>query len=119
MTSNVTTKKLWVAAIDLGAAPGTDVSHPAFYLPAQELLAGNSRAFWVLDPCRNDGSSCESGDQCCNGYCEANGDGGALICSNTIPSCASIGDKCKVATDCCDPAAQCINNFCAQSGPVH
>ena len=28
--------------------PGTDPSHPAFYLPAQELLAGNSRGFWVL-----------------------------------------------------------------------
>ncbi|MFI5302988.1 MAG: hypothetical protein ACHREM_33270, partial [Polyangiales bacterium] len=52
LVTNITPKKLWVAAIDLGAAPGTDASHPAFYLPAQELLAGNSRGFWVLDPCR-------------------------------------------------------------------
>src|SRR6201999_1359630 len=61
LVQNITTKKLWVAAIDLNGTPGNDVSHPAFYLPAQELLAGNSRAFWVLDPCRSDGASCESG----------------------------------------------------------
>jgi len=67
LIQNITTKKLWVAAIDLGASPGTDASHPAFYLPAQELLAGNSRGFWVLDPCRPDGQSCMTGDQCCNG----------------------------------------------------
>jgi hypothetical protein len=37
--TSATTKKLWVAAIDLNAMPGTDPSHPAFYLPGQELLA--------------------------------------------------------------------------------
>ena len=41
--TGITTKKLWVAAIDLNAKPGTDPSHPAFYLPAQELHACNSR----------------------------------------------------------------------------
>jgi hypothetical protein len=48
--ANATCKKLWVAAIDLNAPPGTDPSHPAFYLPAQELLAGNARGSWALDP---------------------------------------------------------------------
>jgi hypothetical protein len=119
LITNITPKKLWVAAIDLGAAPGKDASHPAFYLPGQELLAGNARGFWVLDPCLKDGEGCDTGDECCNGYCEANGDGGALICSNTIPSCASLGDKCKVDADCCDTNASCLNGFCAQSGPVH
>jgi hypothetical protein len=119
LITNITPKKLWVAAIDLGAAPGKDASHPAFYLPGQELLAGNARGFWVLDPCRKDGAACDTGDECCNGYCEANGDGGALICSNTIPSCANTGDKCKVAADCCDTTEACINGFCAQPGPVH
>jgi hypothetical protein len=46
LTTSPTPKKLWVAPIDLNAAPGTDGSHPAFYLPGQELLAGNSRGFW-------------------------------------------------------------------------
>ncbi len=119
LIQNITPKKLWVAAIDLNAAPTADASHPAFYLPAQELLAGNSRAFWVLDPCRTDGTSCQTGDQCCNGYCEANGDGGALVCSNTLPnaSCAKLGDKCGAASDCCDANAACIGGFCTQTGP--
>jgi len=119
LIQNITPKKLWVAAIDLNAGAAADASHPAFYLPAQELLAGNSRAFWVLDPCRPDGTSCQTGDQCCNGYCEANGDGGALVCSNTLPnaSCAKLGDKCTTGADCCDPAAACIGGFCTQSVP--
>jgi hypothetical protein len=119
LITNITPKKLWVAAIDLTQAPGTDSSHPAFYLPAQELLAGNARGFWVLDPCEPDGSPCMTGDQCCNGYCEANGDGGALICSNTPPNgtCSMAGDKCATAADCCDPHDVCINGFCALSSP--
>ncbi len=118
LVTNITPKKLWVAAVDLGAAPGTDASHPAFYLPAQELLAGNSRGFWVLDPCRSDGTSCASGDQCCNGYCEPNASG-ALVCSNTPPDshCSSLSEKCTTVADCCDPTNLCVNGFCSTSGP--
>ncbi len=115
-TSNLgqaTVKKLWVAAIDLNAPAGTDPSHPAFYLPAQELLAGNSRGFWVLDPCKQNGASCTSGDQCCNGYCEPNGDAGALVCSTTPPTCAGVSDKCVTSADCCDTTNKCINGYCA------
>ena len=117
LINNVTPKKLWVAAVDLNATPGTDASHPAFYLPAQELLAGNSRGFWVLDPCRADGTSCQSGDQCCNGYCEPNGTGGALVCSNTPPSsqCSQLSDKCTTAADCCDKTNLCVNGFCSEA----
>jgi hypothetical protein len=118
LVSNITPKKLWVAAIDLGAAPGTDASHPAFYLPAQELLAGNSRGFWVLDPCRMDGATCTSGDECCDGYCEPDSTG-ALTCSNPPPMsvCSGVGDKCATAGDCCDPTNLCVNGFCAEKGP--
>ncbi len=115
--ANATTKKLWVAAIDLNATPGTDPSHPAFYLPAQELLAGNARGFWVLNPCKVDGTSCMSGDECCNGYCEPSGNGGALVCANASPdnSCSTVQEKCAAAADCCNPANVCINGFCAQA----
>ena len=112
-----TTKKLWVAAIDLNAPPGVDPRHPAFYLPAQELLAGNSRGFWVLDPCKPDGQSCQSGDECCNGYCDSMGDGGSLICAPPTASCAGVNDKCTTAADCCDPTNLCINGFCTLGGP--
>jgi hypothetical protein len=119
LISNITPKKLWVAAIDLTQAPGTDSSHPAFYLPAQEILAGNARGFWTLDPCMPDGSSCMTGDQCCNGYCEPNGPGGALVCSNTPPvgMCSQPMEKCTTAADCCDPTNVCINGFCSVKGP--
>ena len=109
-----TVKKLWVAAIDLNAPASSDVSHPAFYLPAQEILAGNSRGFWVLDPCKQDGQSCQTGDQCCNGYCEATGDGGALVCgSGTANTCSQVEEKCKTASDCCDTTNTCTDGFCA------
>ena len=118
LTSDPTPKKLWVAAIDLNAPAGTDPSHPAFYLPAQELLAGNSRGFWVVDPCANDGNSCETGDECCGGFCRPAGDGGALVCSSTVPTCAQEFEKCTVASDCCNsPSIQCINGRCASPGP--
>jgi hypothetical protein len=116
LVQNITTKKLWVAAVDLTQAPGADSSHPAFYLPAQELLAGNARAFWVLDPCAADGKSCQTGDQCCNGYCEPNGPMGALVCSSAPPdnTCSGLQDKCTTAADCCDQTNVCINGFCTQ-----
>jgi hypothetical protein len=109
----VTTKKLWVAAIDLNAPAGTDPSHPAFYLPAQELQAGNARGYWVLDPCRADGAACQFGDECCGGYCEPLGDGGALVCGSKTTTCAQDNEKCAQASDCCDPAAHCVDGFCA------
>jgi hypothetical protein len=114
----VTTKKLWVAAIDLDAPPGTDPSHPAFYLPAQELHAGNARGYWVLDPCRASGAACQSGDQCCGGYCQAADGGATLVCANETPTCAQVADKCASTAACCDSSAQCINGFCSSTTPV-
>jgi hypothetical protein len=115
-----TTKKLWVAAIDLSAPPGTDPSHPAFYLPAQELLAGNSRGYWVVDPCHTDGTSCETGDECCGGFCHPNpGDAGGYTCSSEVPKCAAEFEKCTTDADCCGVALgiKCIGGRCTRKGP--
>jgi hypothetical protein len=116
---NITTKKLWVAAIDLDAEPGTDASHPAFYLPAQELLAGNSRGFWVLNPCKPSGEGCSAGDECCGGYCQPETDGGPLICLDDLPEgqCAQPSEKCDVDADCCDNHNVCLNGFCTVPSP--
>ena len=113
--TNITTKKLWVAAVDLSQAPGVDSSHPAFYLPGQELIAGNSRGFWVLDPCQANGTACSTGDQCCDGYCEQ-GEGG-LVCGNKPPNatCSAQGDKCTSNADCCLTNDACIGGFCEQA----
>jgi hypothetical protein len=114
----ITDKKLWVAAVDLNAAPGTDPSHPAFYLPAQELHAGNSRGYWSVEACRNDGTTCQTGDQCCGGYCQASDAG--LVCSSQMPACSAMYDKCKTDSDCCGAGqgVTCINSVCTISQPI-
>ena len=104
--TNPLLKKLWVAAFDVNAPPGTDASHPSFYLPAQDLLTVNARAYWVLDPCKSTGNSCETGDECCGGHCIASGDGGALVCGNAN-TCGGEGDTCATANDCCS-GLQCV-----------
>ncbi len=120
VVANATTKKLWVAAIDLDAKPGTDPSHPAFYLPAQELLAGNMRGFWVISPCLANSMGCSAGDQCCSGYCRSveNSDAG-LSCTDVPPltTCSQVGEKCTTSSDCCDQEDSCISGFCAIPTP--
>lgn len=118
--NGVTPKKLWVAAIDINAPAGTDPSHPAFYLPAQELVAGNARGFWTVDPCHPDGTGCETGDECCGGYCRPGGDGGALICTMQQPMCAQEYEKCMKDSDCCGAAQgiTCINGRCSKTTPI-
>jgi hypothetical protein len=111
LTSTPTPKKLWVAAMDL--PPDTDElkpeqldpSHPAFYLPAQELLAGNSRGYWVPEPCRADGKSCQSGDQCCAGYCARDAKTMKNLCGGEPPKCAAEFDRCETDDDCCNSGA--------------
>ncbi len=115
-------KKLWVAAIDIDYVPGQDPSHPAFYLTGQEDASGNMRGYWVLDPCRQDGQGCDTGDECCNGYCrQVSGDGGAAsrVCVPPPSGCAQEYEKCVTAADCCnaDQGFLCINGHCALPPP--
>ncbi len=114
LSTEPTPKKLWVAAIDLNAAPGTDPSHPAFYLPAQELLAGNSRGYWSLEPCRADAEGCGAGDECCGGFCR--GPETSKTCgSNNGGACSAEFERCTAHTDCCGNAtagAVCVNQLC-------
>jgi hypothetical protein len=111
-----TPKKLWVAAIDLNATPGTDPSHPAFYLDGQELLAGNSRGYWVLDACKPVGSTsaslCTSDLDCCSGeVCTLDTPLPTPATSHcaTAPStaCVATGSPCVAGQICCDTTAIC------------
>jgi hypothetical protein len=98
-------KSIWVSAIDIAPAAGADPSHPAFYLPGQELGSGNIRAFSVLPPCAGDGSTCESGIDCCGGSCTMGKCG--------VPqACAGEGDKCTPTVPCCLAQDQCIGGYC-------
>src|SRR5262249_11173439 len=60
-------KQIWVAAISTSAGPNEDPSHPPFYLPNQSSTT-NERGFWALEPCKDDGAGCETGDECCDGF---------------------------------------------------
>lgn len=115
--SDAETKRLWIAALDIGAPPGVDGSHPAFYLPGQELEAGNSRGFWVLDPCKADGDGCQTGDECCGGQCDLKGEPPALQCGPPDGSCSDEFEVCVKDSDCCDDSLICINGKCALVPP--
>lgn len=105
-------KKIWVAAIDIDADPGSDPSHPAFYLPNQELESGNIRAFAALEPCRENGAMCESGIDCCCGFCLE-----GLCGCRPEDKCAELDERCETAADCCNPVAACIGGFCQLLDP--
>ncbi|HEX2876125.1 MAG TPA: hypothetical protein VHP33_32965 [Polyangiaceae bacterium] len=97
------TKKLWVSAIDPDAAPGTDPSHPAFYLPGQELKAGNSHAYWVSTPCAATGASCSTSDDCCGGSgtpLTARCNGSSKVCQS-VDDCEPASGACATSADCC------------------
>jgi hypothetical protein len=74
------------------------------------------RGFWALDPCKANGTSCETGDECCGGFCRADGDGG-LACVPPPTGCAQEFEKCTTAADCCDTGSLCINGHCAKPPP--
>lgn len=127
LVNNVNPKKLWVAALDPTAASGTDPSKPAFYLPGQELASGNMRAYWVLDACKNPGTTsaslCSSDLECCGGT--ASPQTAACIiddvaspsirhCQAMTPyACVDAGAACLTDANCCGvPEYLCIAQKC-------
>jgi hypothetical protein len=115
-------KKIWMAAIDIDHASKPDPSHPALFLPGQEIEAGNMRAFAALAPCKADNETCESGSDCCNGFCREtsrSADGVPMLACVLPPAntCSNTDEKCQTVTDCCDQTDLCINNRCT-SPPV-
>jgi hypothetical protein len=116
-------KKVWIAAIDVDHAEAPDPSHPGFYLPGQELEGGNMRAFAALAPCQPDGGACESGSDCCGGYCRQTSEGESgepvLVCipPPEVKMCSHTDEPCVVASDCCDAKELCINSRCTLRSP--
>jgi hypothetical protein len=122
-------RQLWAAAVDISPTGDytVDPSHPAFYLPGQELGTGNHRAFAALDPCKMDGDSCTSGIDCCGGFCsipmdeDPNTEFGVEpvgTCTAKPPRCSERDERCTTNADCCpakpgEPQNTCIGGFCA------
>jgi len=112
--------KLWVAALDQKLTQGQDSSHPAFYLDGQEQAADCLRGFWVLPPCKQNGNACGSGDECCTGFCRADGEGGAWSCvAAPTTGCSNEYEKCTQTSDCCqaNEGYSCIGGYCAAPPP--
>jgi len=116
-------KQLWVAAISPNTAKGEDPSHPAFFLPNQGETS-NERGFWALEPCRADGASCASGDECCGGFCRPADPEKPELGKVCLPPndmmCAELHERCSKATDCCDveQGAECLGGYCDIPAPV-
>lgn len=115
-------KKLWIAAIDVDHVDAADPSHPAFYLPGQEIEGGNMRAFAAMAPCQPDGGACESGSDCCGGYCRqtsAGADGAPQLECVPPPmnTCSQTDEACVQSADCCNPMDVCINARCTLRSP--
>ncbi|HMJ10440.1 MAG TPA: hypothetical protein VK524_03485 [Polyangiaceae bacterium] len=135
LSAQPTPKKLWVAAVGQNPTPGSDPSYPAFYLPGQELLAGNSRGYWVLDACRpasntlSAANRCETDLDCCNAP-------GAATCrldpppltnppaSHCVPlstnACVPDGQTCTSDAQCCNfgTGSRCESGTCVPPPPA-
>jgi hypothetical protein len=103
-------RKLWVAAVDPTAPAGTDPSKPAFYLPGQETMAGNSEAYWIGAACTAVDGSCETDDDCCGGTGSSATNQCRVLNASVFPptkackarsSCSAVGQSCATAGDCC------------------
>ncbi len=105
-------KQLWVVAVDQNPQPGTDPSHPGFWVSGQDLNTLNMRGFWALDPCKPVGGACGTGSECCNQNCDTG------VCKVPDPNtCSQTGNVCAKDGDCCDPKATCINSICSAPPP--
>jgi hypothetical protein len=113
------TKQLWVAAIDQNPKPGVDPSHAAFHLEGQDETNLAMRGFWSLPPCAQNGGACQSGTDCCGGYCAGGADGGSPVCQSTPQGCSQNGDKCNQTSDCCasGQGVTCIAHVCSEPTP--
>lgn len=123
-TTDATTqnrKQLWVAAVDVNPQPGKDPSHPAFWLPGQDLSTVNMNGYWALEPCKQNGLDCNEGYECCTGFCRQQTDGTFKCVPPPTNECSKTGEKCTTAADCCIPAGskiECIGGFCSLPGPA-
>jgi hypothetical protein len=99
-----------VAAIDPSAGPGVDPSYPAFYLPGQELMAGNSNGSWVNSACAAVNAACTTSDDCCGGTGSAPTTQCKVVDSSVVPpsrqcraitDCSATGEQCTTDADCC------------------
>lgn len=124
---------LWMSALTNTTANGTDRSNPAFLLPGQNVGLPtasndyiNERGYLVPSPCKNDGESCSTDEDCCGAdqspataACRAQANwtpaSGPPVrsCESLSGTCNNAGESCSVDADCCNGVA-CINFSCSE-----
>ena len=109
------TKKLWVAAIDLNAPPGTDPSHPAFYLPGAGDPRRQLARLLGARPVQARRLDLRHRRPVLQRLLRAQGAGRRprVLEHAAHGMCSGPQEKCTTAADCCDPTNVCINGFCA------
>ena len=109
--------KLWVAALDIGAAPGTDASHPAFYLDGQELTRRQpARLLGAPARASRTAAAAASGDQCCSGFCRGDGER-PHVCVTPPGAARTSTRRAPRPPTAATPATQCINGRCGGVTP--
>ena len=111
-------KKLWVAAIDINPKPGTDPSHPAFYLPGQELNAGNLARLLGRRPVQAERHLVHHGRRVLQRLLQAGRWRRARLLEATPAGARNEYEACTTSADCCGTKLTCINGHCAQAVPL-
>lgn len=126
LSKSVSTKKLWVAAVSANPAAGTDPSFPAFYLPGQEWVSGNSKAYWVQNACKpgsttkSSANVCDTTQDCCAGStCKLDAPltSPATRHCITAGACVTEGNSCSTSGDCCS-GYFCSGGTCQDVPPI-
>lgn len=107
--------QIWITAVDLNSAPGTDPSHAAYWLPGQDLATGNFAAYWSPVACRANMMECRLDADCCSGRCRPDP---MMPMRNTCQpppaaECRREGQTCGASGDCC-MGLQCFANICSR-----
>jgi hypothetical protein len=117
---------LWVAAMDDEPASATDRSHPAFFLPGQNVarIRGqdattpehfvNERGYLVPSPCKPNDTPCTTSDECCTDNCAVSSvpESGppTRVCKDE-DACSETGGACLSNSDCCG-GSPCVASKC-------
>lgn len=124
--------QIWVAAIDVNADPAAamlDPSHPAFWLPGQNVDTDNLSSFFAPRPCAESGGTCDTDAACC-GELLCRPEGGSFSCVPPAQACTLDGAGCTTDEDCCEGllcgvthqnnARSCVTpgQVCSQNGQI-
>jgi len=137
--------QVWIAAVDDSVSAGGDRSHPAFWLPNQNIQLpatnrkySNERAFWALDSCKPAAVSnatatstnlCQEAADCCGALtmpptaaCKLDFPVGSPAIRHCVQvagnTCVPDGGACTTPNECCNfPTTICANSICIVPPP--